>query len=348
MVAVAHHVFIGVRGESLLAEEAAWIARSDVAGVILFKRNFASVRQVTALCQAIRRAAGDPIIICADQEGGRVQRFSGGSLTRLPALGRVGQLWQSDSGAAMEVAREHAWLMAMELRALGLDFSFAPVTDLDNGSAVIGDRAFHSDPGIVAALALAYMQGLRQAGAPGVAKHFPGHGTVEPDTHFAMAQDNRSFAEIEASDLRPFQTLINNQVEGIMMGHVIYPCRSANPAGFSQTWCRRCLREEMGFRGVIFSDDLSMAGAGGQTDAVSRQQRAKTAGCNVTLVCQPEAVDAVMSATAASADLEALKTDPSLSAFRAQQWPDLDELQSSARWKAARAMLLPLTEQGTT
>lgn len=331
-------MFIGICGETLLPREAAWLARSDVAGVILFKRNFANVKQLQALCQEIRVAAPEPILICADQEGGRVQRFSGDGLTRLPALGRIGKLWRNDTSAAIDAAREHAWLMAMELQALGLDFSFAPVADLDNGSAVIGDRAFHADPGVVAALALAYMQGLRQAGAPGVAKHFPGHGTVEPDTHFDVAKDDRAFSEIEGSDLRPFQALVDNRVEGIMMGHVIYPCRSANPAGFSRAWSRACLREQLGFEGVVFSDDLSMAGAGGEANTTRRKQRAEAAGCDITLVCQPDAVEEVLGSGTPDPALgpEALAR---LDEFRAADRPQLEQLQSSPRWKAARAML---------
>lgn len=345
---MAHQMLIGIGGKSLTGNEAAMLARPDVAGIILFKRNYADAQQLQLLCHEIRAAVARPVVICVDQEGGRVQRFCGDGLTKLPSLGLVGRLWDSDTNAAFDAAREHAWLMAMEIRALGVDFSFAPVVDLDNGSSVIGDRAFHSNPGVVAALGLAYMQGLRQAGAPGVAKHFPGHGSVVPDTHFAVARDERPYSAIQASDLRPFRALLDNQVEGIMMGHVIYPCRSSSPAGFSRAWCRQCLRQELDYAGVIFSDDLGMAGAGSEDDAVSRKQRAQRAGCEISLVCDPAAVEDVLGRTPVAPETDSGELENKLSGFRAHNPLGLDELHASARWQAAHGMLESLRQEGTT
>ena len=257
-----------------------------VGGVILFSRNYESPAQLEALCAEIHALREPRLPIAVDHEGGRVQRFREG-FTRLPPMRKLGEWWQRDRNAALEAARGIGYVLAAELRARGVDFSFTPVLDLDWGrSGVIGDRAFHVDPLVVAGLAEALIEGLRAAGMGACGKHFPGHGWVEADSHVAIPVDERTLAAIEI-DMQPYKTL---KLDAVMPAHVIYPQVDSRPAGFSPVWIGK-LRHDYKFDGVIFSDDLSMQGASVAGDIVARANAAWDAGCDMLLVCNaPDAV----------------------------------------------------------
>ena len=281
---------IGVAGTELTAQERDWLQHDAVAGVILFKRNFASRDQVADLSAAIRAAAPRPQLVCVDQEGGRVQRFRDG-YSDLPPLQRFGELYAGDPQAALALAEEHAWLMASEVRASGVDLSFAPVVDLARGNRAIGDRAFSDDPQVVAAFTRAYVRGMHSVGMAATLKHFPGHGTVLEDTHFDDAVDPRPLDTLRAEDLVPFVAGIEAGADAVMMAHVAYPQVAPEPAGYSRRWIEEILREEMGFRGVVFSDDIGMAAAFSAGGVRSRIDAHLDAGCDVVLVCHPELVE---------------------------------------------------------
>ncbi|MEP6483455.1 MAG: beta-N-acetylhexosaminidase [Rudaea sp.] len=314
-------LIIGIAGTQLQPHEREWIAAPVVSGVILFTRNFESRDQVTALIDDIRTLRGGPFLISVDQEGGRVQRFRDG-FTRLPALGRIGDRFAHDPDLAVALAEEHAWLMATEMRAIDIDISFAPVLDLERGNRVIGDRAFSADPVVVSQLGLAYLRGMRLAGMAATIKHFPGHGTVLEDTHIENATDPRSLDALRNSDLIPFVDGIDAGAEAVMLAHVTYPQVDARPAGYSRVWIEDILRGELEFRGVVFSDDISMAAAEGVGGIGARISSHRDAGCDLILVCKPEMV------------AEALRTHPdstpcdpervaSLQGKIAQSWSEL-------------------------
>ncbi|WP_222564972.1 beta-N-acetylhexosaminidase [Novilysobacter antarcticus] len=286
---------IGVAGTELTAQERDWLQHDGCAGVILFTRNFASREQVDELARAIREAAPRPQLICVDQEGGRVQRFRQG-YSALPSLDGLGRDYAADPAAALVRAREHAWLMASEIKASGIDLSFAPVVDLGRGNRAIGNRAFDADPEVVAALTVAYVEGMHQAGMAATLKHFPGHGSVLEDTHFDDAVDPRSLEEMRALDLVPFAAGIKARADAVMMAHVVYPQVAPEPAGYSRRWIEDILRKEMGFRGVVFSDDIGMAAAFSAGGVKERVDLHLDAGCDVVLVCHPELVDEALKA----------------------------------------------------
>lgn len=277
---------IGIAGLELTAQEREWLQHDACAGVILFSRNFASKTQVEELTRSIREAAPRPMLLCVDQEGGRVQRFRDG-YSDLPALEGFGQLYAKDRSAALDLAREHAWLMASEIRATGIDLSFAPVVDLGRGNRAIGNRAFSADPNIVADFTRAYVEGMHDADMGATLKHFPGHGSVLEDTHFDEAIDDRSLDDIRAHDLVPFTAGIDAGADAVMMAHVVYPQVAPEPAGYSRRWIQDILREEMGFRGVVFSDDIGMAAAFSAGGVKARIDDHLDAGCDVVLVCHP-------------------------------------------------------------
>ena len=283
-------LLIGVAGTELTTQERDWLQHDAVAGVILFKRNFASRAQVAELSAAIREAAPRPQLVCVDQEGGRVQRFREG-YSELPPLQQLGALYARDPDAALALAAEHAWLMASEIRASGVDLSFAPVVDLGRGNRAIGDRAFSDDPQVVAALTRAYVRGMHSVGMGATLKHFPGHGTVLEDTHVDHAVDPRPLEQLRAGDLVPFVAGIQAGADAVMMGHVTYPAIAPEPAGYSPFWIRQFLRGELGFRGVVFSDDIGMAAAFSAGGVKARIDAHLDAGCDVVLVCHPELVD---------------------------------------------------------
>lgn len=286
---------IGVAGTELNAQERDWLQHDACAGVILFKRNFASKTQVAELSAAIRAAAPRPQLICVDQEGGRVQRFREG-YSALPPLVEIGRMYAADPVAALELASEHAWLMASEVRASGVDLSFAPVVDVGHDNLAIGDRSFSEDPQVVAEFTRAYVRGMHAAGMAATIKHFPGHGTVREDTHFDDAVDNRSLEQMRSRDLIPFVAGIEAGADAVMMAHIVYPQVAPEPAGYSSRWIQDILRQEMGFRGVVFSDDIGMKAAFSAGGIKSRVDAHLDAGCDVVLVCHPELVDESLAA----------------------------------------------------
>ncbi|MFC5526257.1 beta-N-acetylhexosaminidase [Rhodanobacter ginsengisoli] len=288
-------LMIGVAGLELAEHEKRWLRAPGVAGVLLFSRNYRSREQLIALCDALREAGGDELLIAVDQEGGPVQRFRDG-FTALPALATIGAVHDRDPDEAIRLAEEHAWVMASELRASGVDFSFAPVVDLARGNAAIGRRAFHADPAVTAELAQAYVRGMHLGGMAAVLKHFPGHGTVAADTHKAAAIDPRSLDEIRRDDLLPFAECIEARVEAVMMAHVTYPAVDARPAGYSPVWIGQVLRGELGFAGAVISDDISMAAAGAAGSVGERVHAHLDAGCDLVLACFPEVVDEAIAA----------------------------------------------------
>ena len=286
---------IGVAGTELDARERDWLQHDACAGVILFTRNFASRAQVAELAAAIREAAPRPQLICVDQEGGRVQRFRDG-YSALPPLDGFGKAYAADPDAALAAAREHAWLMASEVRASGVDLSFAPVVDLGRGNLAIGDRAFSDDPRVVAAFTRAYVEGMHAAGMAATLKHFPGHGSVREDTHFDDAVDDRPLDALRDEDLVPFAAGIDAGADAVMLAHVVYPQVAPEPAGYSSRWINGILREEMGFRGVVFSDDIGMAAAFSAGGIKARVDAHLDAGCDVVLVCHPQLVEESLAA----------------------------------------------------
>ena len=286
-------LMIGVAGLQLAEHEKPWLSAPGVAGVLLFARNYQSRLQLVALCESIREVGGEQLLIAVDQEGGPVQRFREG-FTRLPALATIGAVYDRDPQEAVRLAEEHAWVMASELRASGVDFSFAPVVDLARGNQAIGRRAFHADPAITAELAQAYVRGMHLAGMAAVLKHFPGHGSVAADTHKAPAIDPRSLPQIRRDDLQPFAECILARVEAVMMAHVTYPAVDTAPAGYSKVWIGQVLRGELGFAGAVISDDISMAAADTAGSIGERVQAHLAAGCDLVLACFTDAVPAAL------------------------------------------------------
>jgi len=283
-------LLIGLAGTELTARECDWLQHEACAGVVLFQRNFASRQQITELCAAIRASARLPQLICVDQEGGRVQRFQDG-FAALPPLAQFGELYTQDPNAALEQAEHHAWLMASEVRAAGVNLSFAPVADVGHGNRAIGNRAFSGEPEIVAECIRAYLRGMHKAGMAATLKHFPGHGTVIEDTHHETAIDERPLDAIRAHDLVPFKAGIDAGAEAVMLAHVVYPQAAPEPAGYSPFWIQRILREELGFHDVVFSDDIGMAAGATVGGIKARIDAHLDAGCDVVLVCHPELVE---------------------------------------------------------
>ena len=292
MVERAHSpLILDVAGLTLDAADRRRLRHPLVGGVILFARNWQSRAQLTALCAQVKAVRPD-LLIAVDHEGGRVQRFRTDGFTHLPPMRELGAHWMADAPGAMRRASACGLVLAAELRACGVDFSFAPVLDLDWGSSsVIGDRAFHADARVVSVLAQSLMLGMARAGMAHCAKHFPGHGHARADTHVAVAQDGRMLNAILDADAAPYRWLAHG-LRAVMPAHVIYPAVDARPAGFSPTWLRMVLRERIGFTGAIISDDLGMAAAraAGQTLAQAALQGLQ-AGCDLMLVCNQSPVD---------------------------------------------------------
>jgi len=278
-------VMLDVAGLELDDEDRKRLNHEQVGGVILFSRNYQSPQQLKSLIDDIHAIRSPRLVVAVDQEGGRVQRFREG-FQSLPAMARLGELYDKDAGTAIRHAETFAWIMASELLHYGVDLSFSPVLDLGNPvSSVIGDRAFHRDPEIITRLANGWIRGMKKAGMEAIGKHFPGHGSVEGDSHHVMPFDRRSLVDIEAQDLIPFRRVIATHLSGIMMAHVIYDQVDKMPAGYSRYWIEDVLRGVLGFDGIVFSDDLSMSGAESVGGYAERARASLQAGCDILLVC---------------------------------------------------------------
>jgi beta-N-acetylhexosaminidase len=312
----------------------------------LFTRNFESIEQLTELVREIRAVRTPALLVAVDHEGGRVQRFRR-DFTVLPAMRLIGRGYDMDKRAARELARQCGWLMAAELLAIGVDLSFAPVVDLDYGaSTVIGDRAFHRNPDVVAEAAIAFMHGMREAGMAATAKHFPGHGAVVADSHVALPVDRRAYADI-ADDMQPYRRLIDNGLPAVMMAHVVYEQIDRLPASFSKRWIQDELRGRFGFAGAVFSDDLTMEGASIIGDMPARARAALAAGCDMVPICNNRpGVLATLAALGAYADPV---SQMRLARMRGKPISSRAELLASAAWQeceraVARCMAPPPLE----
>ncbi|MFM2109000.1 MAG: beta-N-acetylhexosaminidase [Pseudomonadota bacterium] len=335
-------VMLDVVGRSLSDDDLRRLHHPLTGGVILFARNYESRAQVTALCAAIHHARPG-ILIAVDHEGGRVQRFRSDGFTRLPAMRALGQLWDRDVLKSCKVATALGYVLAAELRACGVDLSFTPVLDLDYGpSEVIGDRAFHRDPRVVAMLAKSINHGLLQAGMANCGKHFPGHGFVAADSHIAIPVDERDPKDILKEDAAPYGWL-GMSLSAVMPAHVIYPFFDSQPAGFSRKWLS-LLRDELGFEGVIFSDDLSMEGASVAGNVVQGAHAALSAGCDMVLVCNsPDKADQLLEGLDPTVALDAKRSAARIAALVPTSPPKTwDELQADPVYKAACGLVKSL------
>src|SRR5450631_476538 len=327
---------IDLAGSQLSDEERQLLRHPLIGGVILFTRNYADAEQLIGLTAAIHAERSPPLIIAVDQEGGRVQRFKAGFST-LPAARRIGHEFDIEASAALELARRLGWLMAAELRAHGVDLSFAPCVDLDYGaSEVIGDRALHARSAVVAQLAVAYAHGMRDAGMAATAKHFPGHGAVVADSHLALPVDRRELIDLD-EDLLPYRRLIANGLPAVMVAHVLFPAVDPVPASFSQRWITQELRHGLQFGGLVFADDLTMAGAAAVGDLPARAGRALAAGCDVLPVCNDRAgverlLDHLEPRIEPASQLRLIR-------MRGRRQPGLERLEASAAWRSAREWL---------
>jgi beta-N-acetylhexosaminidase len=286
---------IDVVGTVLTDDDRRRLSHPATGAVILFARNYETPEQLTALTEEIERLREPALPICVDHEGGRVQRFKDG-FTRIPPMRELGRLWDRDRNLGREAAKSIAYIAGAELGAHGIDFSFAPVLDLDyGGSSVIGDRALHYDPIAVGALGACIVQGFADAGMAAVAKHFPGHGYAEADSHVAMARDTRPLKEIFRKDIAPYVAAIEAGLAAVMPAHVVYEQVEREPAGYSKYWLQEILRGKLGFQGLVFSDDLSMEGASTAGGPPERARAALAAGCDMVLLCNdPAAQDALL------------------------------------------------------
>jgi len=327
---------VDVAGFELTPEDREVLRHPLVGSVILFTRNYANSGQLTRLVADIHSVRQPALIVGVDHEGGRVQRFRSG-FSALPPLRRIGHEFDLDSKHGLTLARSMGWLMAAELRAHGIDLSFAPCVDLDYGvSEVIGDRAFHAKPEAVAQLALAYMQGMKDAGMAATAKHFPGHGAVVVDSHQSLPVDRRDWAGL-ANDVLPYRRLIANSLPGVMVAHVLFPAEAPEPASLSRRWVQNALREELRFEGAVFTDDLSMGGAKEFGDIVARASAALAAGCDVLPVCNDRP------AVAKLLDELEFEVEPTahlrLVRMRGRPAPELEALHAGEPWRGAQDLL---------
>ncbi len=328
-------VILDLESTSVSAEEKQLLLHPAVGGVILFSRNITDYPQLQSLVADIRSVRAE-LLVCVDQEGGRVQRCKEG-FTRLPPMQVFHGLWDQDSAAALQLARDCGWLLASEILAVGMDFSFAPVLDVDDSfCSVIGDRAFSSDPERVADLAGAFIDGAHEAGMAVTGKHFPGHGSVRGDSHLELPTDTRRFAQVAAHDLIPFVQL-QPRLDAVMPAHIVFSEVDAEPVGFSARWLQQILRQQLGFSGVVFSDDLNMEGASIAGSYVNRARQALLAGCDLVLVCnnRPGAEDVLQNLEPDLYQRNLGKRE----SMRARERPQLSELQRSERWQITSTRL---------
>lgn len=334
-------IMLDLKGTELTQEEQEILQHPLVGGVILFTRNYESPEQLTILCDSIRKSRNKPVLIAADQEGGRVQRFKEG-ITRLPSMGLVGQIYNRNPNEGLLYATSAAWLMASEMIALGLDISFAPVLDLNKTiNPVVGDRSFHKDPEHVIILAKAWINGMRQAGMATTGKHFPGHGAVNADSHSTLPIDNRDMHAIEQDDLKTFVELLSTHLDAIMPAHILFSLIDEKPVGFSSVWLQTILREKYRFSGMIFSDDLNMHGASFAGSYANRANTALQAGCDMALICnnRPAAINI----------LDGLSKDYCVDQKRfakmlAKKHITLPELKKNRQWQENYSITMKLNE----
>lgn len=329
-------VMVDVASTTLTRAEKARLRDPKVGAVILFARNFTTREALCELTRSIHDAREEPLLIAVDQEGGRIQRFRDDGMTPLPSMRSLGQYWEQDPLLGMRAATAVGFVMASELRACGVDLSFAPVLDLDYGdSKVIGDRSFHRDPRVVAMLSRALIQGMAQAGMSACGKHFPGHGFVHGDSHHEIPVDDRSLSEILSEDAMPYEWLGDGVLSSVMPAHVIYPQVDDQPAGFSRRWVQDILRGQLQYDGVVFSDDLTMEGATVAGDILGRANAALQAGCDMVLVCnRPDLADDLLARLDFSISAESVdrirRLMPRVAAL------DWDALQQDIRYQHAR------------
>ncbi len=327
-------LMIDLLGKELLAEEREMLKHPLVGGIILFTRNFDSRDQIQQLVAEVRAVRKPPLLVAVDYEGGRVQRFRK-DFTVLPPMRTIGRVYDQDQQAGLQLAQQAGWLLAAELRAVGIDLSFGPVVDLDYGaSSVIGDRAFHRDARVVGNLAVAMMHGMRDAGMCAVAKHFPGHGAVVADSHIALPVDRRRYVDMD-QDIHPYTRLIDNQLPAVMAAHVVFEQVDSVPASFSRKWLVDELRGKHGFTGAVFSDDLSMEGASIMGPIPQRAHMALAAGCDMVLICNHR------EAALKTLHELSIQHDPvsliRLARLRGLVKLDLTQLHASAQWQRCLA-----------
>ena len=329
-------LMVDVAGSELSAEDREVLAHPLVGSVILFTRNYTDPAQLQRLVAQIHAVRSPRLLVAADQEGGRVQRFRAG-FTPLPPLRLIGHQYDLDRATGLELARRHGWLMASELLACGLDISFAPCVDLDYGlSEVIGDRAFHSRAAAVGDLAVAYTHGMRDAGMAATAKHFPGHGAVVADSHLALPVDRREYTDL-TDELTPYRRLIDNGLPAVMVAHILFPKVDTQPASLSQRWIGTVLRGELRFSGTVFADDLSMAGAASCGDILARAAQALASGCDVLPVCnsRPSVLRLLAELRVAPDPASHMRQ----ARLRAHAQPDRGSLLASDHWRLCRESL---------
>ncbi|HEY6125719.1 MAG TPA: beta-N-acetylhexosaminidase [Steroidobacteraceae bacterium] len=329
-------LMVDVAGLELTPEDRDVLRHPLVGSVILFTRNYADPEQLGRLVADIHAVRSPALVVAVDQEGGRVQRFRPG-FSALPSPRRIGHEFDVDAKQGLAFARAMGWLMAAELRAYGVDLSFAPCVDLDLGvSEVIGDRAFHSKPEAVAQLAMAYMTGMKDAGMAATAKHFPGHGAVVADSHKSLPVDRRPWNEL-GDELLPYRRLVANGIPGVMVAHILFPAVDPKPASLSRRWIQNALREELRFEGAVFTDDLSMGGAAEFGDIVARAKSALDAGCDVLPVCNDRA------SVAKLLDELDFEVEPAahlrLVRMRGRPAPERDALFAGDAWRQSQDLL---------
>ncbi|MGE3319954.1 MAG: beta-N-acetylhexosaminidase [Candidatus Berkiella sp.] len=332
-------ILLDVEGFTLTLEDKEILMHPNVGGVIFFSRNYESPSQLAQLASDIKKLRPH-LLLCVDQEGGRVQRFIKG-MTRLPRLRALGERLESDPKqlpSLLIMAEKIGYLMALEVRSLGVDLSFAPVLDLDKGvSEIIGDRAFHYEPETVAKFASSYIKGMNKAGMRATGKHFPGHGSVALDSHLGLPIDPRSRDDIEA-DMLPFRLIVAEGLSAIMPAHIVYPEIDPYPVGFSSYWLQTVLRQQLAFDGAIVSDDLSMGGATGMGTYAERAVRAIDAGCDYLLVCNHrEGAIETLEALKDTGDEMTQRRRASLLAIG--KTPDWQSLTGSSEWQWAHGAL---------
>jgi len=324
---------IDLEGTTLCEQEKRMLSHPRTGGVILFTRNYASPGQLQALVAEIHGLRIPRLLIAVDHEGGRVQRFRNG-FTRLPPAHTLGRIYAADARRARRLAHTVGWILGVELRQVGIDFSFTPVLDLYRGlSHVIGDRAFHGSPDVVGDLAHHLMSGMREAGMEAVGKHFPGHGAVREDSHLSLPVDSRPLVDILSEDVLPFERMIHFGLAGIMPAHVVYEQADAAPAGYSEFWLKEVLRGQLAYQGAIFSDDLSMGAAETGGGYASRARLALGAGCDMVLVCNhPEGALEVLDGLG---DYEDAASQVRLARMHGRHPLDYAAVQKSAAWREA-------------